>query len=586
MSQIRWLTDINGSFTNAADWSGGKVPGASDDAILDAVGSSFTVTSNLIETVNSVQLAANATLSLTGHTFTATDGTGAGSNAGVILVGAGATLETEGNVKNTGTIALNGAGGGKDASTLLLNGLYTTLSGGGDILLGSQGHNAIKASPGKGSAALLYNLDNTIAGSGVIAKHVLVYNGGVIDASGASSLVVRDGISNNSGVVEATGSGGLVFKDAFMQSYVDGVVLEAPGSRITFDHSGLDGGTLEAPDGGTVVMHDSGLGGYPVQDPFTIDANVKIVGTLAIYETIVNNGTMSLFADRKFADRNSFAYVFLQGSVTLEGDGDIDLRRGEIVGGDRNTLTLASGTISGPGQISQREDAFFMTIGMAGVIDSNANGKLTLNANAIIVNGGLIESTGKGGILVDDAIVNTGTLTVQSGTFKVEGAVSGSGVAIIGGGTLDFGSTVDQGVTFTGGGVLELGQSRQFKDAVTGFSTSGATTLDLGDIKFVDPGEGSFSGTVSGGVLTVTDGTHTANINLVGDYLGATFVASSDGKKGVDIVATGGQTPSAAHFVSAMAAMTGHGEAAGLIDARGVNDGRQMMLAMPRLAIA
>jgi hypothetical protein len=92
------------------------------------------------------------------------------------------------------------------------------------------------------------------------------------------------------------------------------------------------------------------------------------------------------------------------------------------------------------------------------------------------------------------------------------------------------------------------------------------------DIKFVDPGEATFSGTVSGGVLTVTDGTQTANIKLNGDYLGATFTASSDGKKGVDVVATGGQTPSAAHFVGAMAALTSHGAAAGLVDAHAVKD--------------
>jgi hypothetical protein len=92
MSQIHWLNAINGRFTNPADWGGGVVPGASDDAILDAVGSAFTVTSGANETVDSLQLTANATLSLIGKTFAATTGTGTGANAGIILVGAGATL--------------------------------------------------------------------------------------------------------------------------------------------------------------------------------------------------------------------------------------------------------------------------------------------------------------------------------------------------------------------------------------------------------------------------------------------------------------------------------------------------------------
>jgi hypothetical protein len=37
-------------------------------------------------------------------------------------------------------------------------------------------------------------------------------------------------------------------------------------------------------------------------------------------------------------------------------------------------------------------------------------------------------------------------------------------------------------------------------------------------------------------VLTVTDGTHTAKITLVGDYTGSTFTVSSDGHGGTKVV--------------------------------------------------
>ena len=40
----------------------------------------------------------------------------------------------------------------------------------------------------------------------------------------------------------------------------------------------------------------------------------------------------------------------------------------------------------------------------------------------------------------------------------------------------------------------------------------------------------------SGGVLTVTDGTHAANIALSGNYLGSTFAASSDGHGGTSVI--------------------------------------------------
>jgi hypothetical protein len=165
-------------------------------------------------------------------------------------------------------------------------------------------------------------------------------------------------------------------------------------------------------------------------------------------------------------------------------------------------------------------------------------------------------------------------------------AVTGTGSAQISGGTLQTGQVFDQAVTFGGdGGTLVLTDSQTYAATVSGFADAGATLLDLRDIAFVGAGEATFSGTKTSGILTVSDGAHTAHIHLKGDYLGTTFVVSSDGKNGTDVVAMGGQMPSAAHFVGAMAA-TGHGLAAGLMDARGIDDGRQVMLAAPRLALA
>jgi hypothetical protein len=61
-------------------------------------------------------------------------------------------------------------------------------------------------------------------------------------------------------------------------------------------------------------------------------------------------------------------------------------------------------------------------------------------------------------------------------------------------------------------------------------------TLDLRDINPATVQTPTYSGTSSGGTLTVTDGTHSANIALLGNYLASTFVASSDGHGGTAIV--------------------------------------------------
>jgi hypothetical protein len=569
MSQIHWLNAINGSFTNLADWGGGMVPGASDDAILDAVGPAFTVTSGRNEKVESLQLAANATLSLTGKTFTAIAGTGTGANAGVILVGAGATLVAGGTVTNTGTIELYGAAGGKGGGLLLFNGL-TTLTGGGELLLEGQGGATVGETRGN-RGEFFYNVDNTIAGSGRFAGHLELINeqGGTIDANGSTPLLIA-GDCINDGLMEATGSGGLTFAGVFITGESTGVILAATGSIVQVKPSGrLQGGTLESQGSGKFLIEDGYMG-----DDLVNDAHLVMLGGCELIGTIINNGKISL----------SKGGIALLNAVTLEGNGDINLGGGGIgsgIYGVKATLMLASGTISGPGGIGgEASKPLDLILGAAAVIDGNGATSLTLGAYTSIVNAGTIESTGLGGVVIDDAIVNNGMLSVQGGgTFAVEGAVSGKGKAIVGGGTLEFLSGFNEGVTFTSSGTLELAQSQGFTNSIKGFSDNGKTTLDLRDIGFVGTGEASFSGTSSGGVLTVTDGTHTARITLKGNYLGSTFVASSDGSGGTDVIAqkTQGAVASPHAFVAAMAGI-------GLPAASALQAGELWIARMPILA--
>ena len=120
-------------------------------------------------------------------------------------------------------------------------------------------------------------------------------------------------------------------------------------------------------------------------------------------------------------------------------------------------------------------------------------------------------------------------------------------------------------MAFTGTtGVLELAQSKTYTATITGFSASGGTSLDLGDIGFVGSTEATFSGTRNSGVLTVTDGTNTAHIRLKGDYTHSTFVASGDGHGGTVVVDStardGAVAPSSARFIEAMAGLGALGD--------------------------
>jgi VCBS repeat-containing protein len=155
-----------------------------------------------------------------------------------------------------------------------------------------------------------------------------------------------------------------------------------------------------------------------------------------------------------------------------------------------------------------------------------------------------------GGTAVQDVTVaihdiGTQSLTVNAGTtVELPSAYSGS-------------------VTFASStGTLQLDTSTSFTGTVSGMT--GQDTLDLRDINPATVQTPTFTGDASGGTLHVTDGTRTANISLLGNYLSSTFVASDDSQGGTSVVdppsgAAGGPSiPSVAllanHMASAFAA--------------------------------
>ena len=113
---------------------------------------------------------------------------------------------------------------------------------------------------------------------------------------------------------------------------------------------------------------------------------------------------------------------------------------------------------------------------------------------------------------------------------------------IAAGATLELASASSAAVTFTGSiGTLKLDNSASFTGTVAGLT--GQDTIDFADISSSSVQQPSFSGTASGGTLTVTDGTHTASIALLGNYLASTFVPSSDGHGGTSVVDPSIQPP-------------------------------------------
>ena len=247
MSEIYWLNPISGSFTNPAYWSGDVVPGASDDAIINAVGERhFTVTVSTHVRVQSIQTSVDAKLSINHGLFFATEGTGSGANAGIILAAGHGKLEAGGQMTNSGSIVLGNASRG---GTLLVSGTLS-LGGGGEVELSGAGQSLIEG--GRHSKyPRLINVDNTIAGSGTIGVYSIYAPAGVIDANAANPLLI-DHLSND-GLVEATGSGGLTIGYAWPS---DGRFLAGNGSAIEIGAGQLDGVTLMSEGSGEIGIEN------------------------------------------------------------------------------------------------------------------------------------------------------------------------------------------------------------------------------------------------------------------------------------------------------------------------------------------
>lgn len=128
VAEIHWL-DSNGNWTTKADWTGGMVPGPTDEAVIDAAGS-YTVSVTATIDVDSIEiLDASAVLSISDVAGNQV-GAGGVTNNGTLDVDAdsgegGSTLAIGATLSNSGTVNIGNTGLSK-ATTVTATGLSNT----------------------------------------------------------------------------------------------------------------------------------------------------------------------------------------------------------------------------------------------------------------------------------------------------------------------------------------------------------------------------------------------------------------------------------------------------------------------------
>jgi fibronectin-binding autotransporter adhesin len=541
---------------------------------------------------------------------------GGGGGAG----GAGVLLSAGGTVSNTTGMIVGGAGGaggGRNngpAAPAGPAGDGVVLTAGGIVINGSATSKAalieglVGVYAGAGGAATVTSF-GTIDGTGGTSVQFMSASDRLIVEAGSTWIGAAQGgggtleLAGGKGTITGLGATGSVSKAEVLTfggfgSYVldaagtwtlNGTNALAAGDSLDVGAALTISGTVTGPGtivglaGSKITLKKADLAGVTIQSATTIEVKgtVNILdGTMAtlnnqaslvlndaatvdIEGAIANSGTIYL------EGKTATTGLIVKAAATLSGGGSVRLEpsafntiTGTSVGA---TLTNVNNTIIGSGLLGAGK--LVLVNQAAGLIEQTGTIALTIDTGTkTISNAGTIEAAGPGGMTIAGAVANTGLLEAIKSNLTVDGAVTGAGSAVINAGTLDFASSFSENVTFSGStGQLELAKSQAFafKGTVTGFSKSGGTSLDLRDIGFVSPGEATYiSGSKTGGVLTVTDGTHTATITLAGNYAN-TFVASSDGKGGVIIVYSAAEAPHAPSAPAFVAAMAGIGAGGG-----------------------
>jgi len=488
-----------------------------------------------------------------------TVGNSAGANGSVTVTGVGSLIYSNGYL---------GIGGpGKGSLTIAAGGKVTDANLSVGVSAGAQagGVGNILVTGGGSKLAVASYVEIGYAGTGALS----IAAGGAVAIDGpqgnSTATVLAGGVAGGSGAITVDGAGSTLTADStFGIGYGGkGSLSVTNGASVDENGSGVEAFEIGSLAGSTGSVSVSGAGS-------------KLISATGIRVGASGVGSMSITAGATATATEYLVFGFATGSHGYGGITGATVTVGQAGPGTSGvwigengvgTLTLCAG-----GVLTDADTAAVgvgSSLFMAGGSFSSTG---TTNQGVIegfgaikgaIANAGVIEATGSVGLTVTGSIMNAGWLVVAGGKLTVAGAVSENGLVAINGGTADFAGTFNENVTFSGStGTLELAHAQSYSGKITGFSLTGATSLDLADIGFTSGvTKAAYSGSTTSGVLTVTSGAEVATIHLVGDYKSSIWTLSGDGHGGTTIVdptnpaaaATPRPTSAVLPFIAAMA---------------------------------
>ncbi|WP_223547101.1 VCBS domain-containing protein [Pseudomonas sp. A-B-19] len=376
-----------------------------------------------------------------------------------------------------------------------------------------------------GNAFVSDNVEAYAPGSPIFA---LSADDNLTGSSGADLFVFAQPIGNNviysfdaaADKIDLIGFTGVNdFADVSIANDANGNAVLSISADQTITVDGVDAAALS----GANLLFDV--------DPVTTNKGTITIADGAIMPfggSIDNSGTIALGSTGSGTDLE----ILFRGA-TLSGGGQVvlsDSAQNVIFGGSADTLlTNADNTISGAGQLGAGQ---MMLVNSGLILASGVNALVIDTGSSAVTNTGVLQATGSGGLVIESGLVNSGSLWANDGNITVHADASGAGSATISGSAiLQFAAASDQHVTFDSGaaGTLKLDVSAAFSGSVSGFAAG--DTLDFGDVAFGTNTQITYAAndTGTGGMLSVNDGTHVAQVALNGQYAAAGLQANAEG---------------------------------------------------------
>ncbi|WP_157385416.1 VCBS domain-containing protein, partial [Rhizobium freirei] len=305
---------------------------------------------------------------------------------------------------------------------------------------------------------------------------------------------------------------------AHLSSDASGNAVITLGDGETITLAGVSAAALTANDflfNEAVVTHNTG------------DMVLGDSALMPFSGTLDNTGSIHLASTG-----GGTSFEIVQHGLTLTGGGTVTLSDNAsnvIFGsGDNVTLTNVDNTISGAGQLGDGH----LTLVNQGTIIADGSHALVIDTGVNAVkNAGTLEATGTGGLDIHSGVVNDGLLWANGSSVHLEGNVSGSGSVLVSGHAgLEIGGSFSEAISLSkdAQATVTIDHAAAFTGTIAGLD--GNDVLRFGDISAATA---SFSyaenAAKTGGVLTVTDGAHTATISLAGDYSASDFALGHDG---------------------------------------------------------